>query len=121
MPKVGIFFFIDNSILVDAVPVEKGEQYGNAIQHGSHFEFWESLVPKTLTERQFKARAYDAYPRGRVVYFPNEKKCCIYADTCLERKNIVLVGKQFELIDEDIELQTDEHYKCAGCNPYFLD
>lgn len=121
MPKVGIFFFIDDSILTDAVPIEKGEQYGNAVQHGGHYEFWESLMPKTLKERQFKARAYDAYPRGRVVYFPNEKKYCIYADTCLEMKNIVLVKEHFELIDEYIELQTDEHYQCARCNPYFLD
>lgn len=32
MPKVGIFFFIGNQMLIDAVPVEQGERYGDAVQ-----------------------------------------------------------------------------------------
>jgi hypothetical protein len=85
-PKVGIFFFIDNEILMDAVHIEKGEAYGDAIQHGGHYEFWESLKPNILAERKFKARAYDAYPRGRVVYFPKKEKYIIYADRCIKNK-----------------------------------
>jgi len=122
MAKVGIFFFIDGEILLDAVPVENGEPYGNAIQHGGHYEFWETLVPKTLTERKFKARAYDAYPRGRVVYFPEKNKYCIYHDRCLKlNTDVTTVIEKFGLEGADIELEKDEHYKCAGCNPYFMD
>lgn len=121
-PKVGIFYFVDNKILMDAVPIETGEPYGDAIQHGSHYEFWEKLVPKTLIERKFKARAYDAYPRGRVVYFPAKDKYRIYHDKCL-KKNVELanVEEQFDLKGVNIEFGKDEHYRCAKCNPYFLD
>ncbi len=120
--KVGIFFFVENEILMDAVPVANGEPYGDAIQHSSHYEFWESLVPRTITERKFKARAYDAYPRGRVVFFQEKNKYCIYYDPCMKLNDeIVIVTEKFELNGVDIELQNDEHYKCARCNPYFLD
>jgi hypothetical protein len=39
IPKVGIFFFVDGEIIMDAVPVEKGEQRGDEIQRGNHYEF----------------------------------------------------------------------------------
>ncbi|MDI6728513.1 MAG: hypothetical protein QMD44_06250 [Thermodesulfovibrionales bacterium] len=120
--KVGIFFFVENEILMDAVPVANGEPYGDAIQYSSHYEFWESLVPRTITEREFKARAYDAHPRGRVVYFPKKKKFCIYHDACLKSNaELSKVVENFGLKDMDAEFANDEHYKCAGCNPYFLD
>lgn len=45
-PKVGIFFIVDGESLVDAVPLEAAEPYGDALQHGGHYEFWESLVPE---------------------------------------------------------------------------
>lgn len=116
-PRVGIFFFVGDKILMDAVPAEKGEPYGNAMQHGSHYEFWKSLVPQTMIERRFKARAYDAYPRGRVVYFPDRQKYRIYADSRLTMDEITLISELFELIGVNIEIETDEHYRCAKCNP----
>jgi len=122
VPKVGIYFFVDGAIIMDAAPIEKGEPYGDAIQYGGHYEFWESLTPKTLAERKFKARAYDAYPRGRVVYFPKRKKYRIYHDPCLKlNAELIIVTKKFELEGADIEFGKDEHYKCACCNSHFLE
>jgi len=97
VPKVGIFFFVDGEIIMDTVPVENGEPYGDAIQHGGHYEFWEKLVPKTLAERRFKARAYDAYPRGRVVFFPNRKKYVLYGDRCIstDEYGIIILSCRF--------------------------
>ena len=120
--RVGIFFFVDEEILMDTVPAAKGEPYGDAIQHGGHYEFWESLVPKTLAERKFKARTYDAYPRGRVIYFPKKRKYRIFYDPCLKLNvELIIVAEKFGLSSVDKEFENDEHYKCSRCNPYFLD
>lgn len=122
MPKVGIFFFIGDKVLIDAVPVEQAEPYGDAVQYGGHYEFWERLVPKGIAERSFKSRAYDAYPRGRVVYFPKEKKFCLYHDACLRpEREIREVIEGFELVGVKMELLRDAHYKCESCNPNYLD
>lgn len=120
-PAVGIFFFVGGEILMDAVPVDDGEPYGYAIQHGSHYGFWESLAPKTQGERSLKARAYDAFPRGRVVFFPEEDRFGIYADRCLTKEELNVVIERFELCGVNIEIHNDKHYQCARCNPWFMD
>ena len=119
--QVGIYWFIDNEVIKDAVPYKEGEPYGEAIQHGSHYEFWEALQPTTEIERKLKSRAYDAYPRGRVVFFPARKVFCIYLDRCLDSNDSVRIDEAFEIEDFDIEYGYDEHYRCAGCNPHFID
>ena len=119
--QVGIYWFIDNEVIKDAVPYKEGEPYGEAIQHGSHYEFWEALQPTTEIERKLKSRAYDAYPRGRVVFFPARKAFCIYLDRCLDSNDSVRIDEAFEIEDFDIEYADDEHYRCAGCNPFFVD
>ena len=119
--QVGIYWFIDNEVIKDAVPYKEGEPYGEAIQHGSHYEFWEALQPTSEIERKLKSRAYDAYPRGRVVFFPARKVFCIYLDRCLDSDDSVRIDEAFEIEDFDIEYGDDEHYRCAGCNPFFVD
>jgi hypothetical protein len=34
VPKVGIFFVVDDQLLLDAVPVEQGDPYGDTIGYG---------------------------------------------------------------------------------------
>lgn len=81
--KIGIFFKIEKDFLLDAVNIETGEPYGEAIQYGGHYEFWEKLRPCNLRERQFRAHAYDYHPRGRVVYFPKSNTYrLILTDVC---------------------------------------
>jgi hypothetical protein len=122
IPKVGIFYFIDNSVLIDAVPAERGEPYADAIQHGSHYDFWQNLTPKTGIEKRLKSRAYDAYPRGRVVYFPKRTIYRIYYDTCIDfSDDMPFIKDRFGLDKVEIEYEHDVHYQCSKCNPYFLD
>lgn len=122
MPKVGIFFFIGDQILIDAVSAAQGERYGDALQHGGHYEFWEKLLPKNIAERSFKSRVYDAYPRGRVVCFPKRKKFCLYHDACLRpEREIREVIEKFQLAGAKIEIMEDGHYKCDGCNRVFCE
>ena len=119
MSKVGIFFVVDHHILLDAIAVQQGEKYGGSVCHGGHFDFWETLNAQNSTEQLFKTRAYDAYPRGRVVYLINEKKFILYADKCLDHQALRHVADQFNI--KNPKLARDEHYQCAHCNPDFLD
>jgi hypothetical protein len=117
--QVGIFFLVDDQFLFDAVPLERGDPYGDTVGHGGHYEFWDLFGPRTELERRFKARAYDAYPRGRVVYFTREKRFVLYADQCLKREVLQRLAKQFGI--EEPVFARDEHYQCATCNPSFVD
>ena len=119
--QVGIYWFIDNKVIKDAVYYKQGEPYGEAIQHGSHYKFWQALKPTTDSERKLKSRAYDAYPRGRIVFFPARKVFRIYLDSCVDSDDLAKVLDSFEVEDFDIEIGDDEHYHCASCNPHFMD
>lgn len=119
VPKVGIFFVAGDRILIDAVPVEQGEPYGDAVIHGAHYEFWSAFVPRTPEEARFKARAYDAYPRGRVTYFVTPDTFRIYADRCINKNSLREIARAFDL--PHIRVAQDAHYRCAQCNPRFLD
>lgn len=70
--NVGIFFKVGDDFLIDAVPVQAGEPYGDAIQHGGHYDYHEIFRPTVPVERRFKAHDYDYYPRGRVSTSPGE-------------------------------------------------
>ena len=117
--KVGIFFVVKNQVLFDAIAVQHGERCNNFIEHGGHYDFWDKLIPRNDIEQAFKDRAYDAYPRGRVVYFIREQKFRLYADTCLSSNDLQLVKEVFGL--KNAVRTRDEHYQCASCNPDFMD
>ena len=119
--KVGIFFKIENEFLSDSVPVADGEPYGDAIQHGGHYEFHETLVPKTSLEHRFKSHDYDYYPRGRVVFFPAGNTFRLYADHCLTSDDLRQLVALFELSEVKTETAKDEHYRCARCNRGYVD
>jgi hypothetical protein len=119
LPKVGIFFVVESQLVIDAVPVDQGEPYGETIEHGSHDAFWDSMVPWTALEHRFKTRAYDASPRGRVVYLTREQRFVLYADACLTRDTLQGLATHFGLTAPVVA--RDEHYQCAACNPSLLD
>jgi hypothetical protein len=119
--NVGIFFKVANDFLVDAVPLEAGEPYGDAVQHGGHYDFHELLRPAVPTERLFKAHDYDYYPRGRVVYFPKRRVFALYADPCMTPGQINRVIDLFGLGGQTVELTNDEHYRCSRCNKSYLE
>lgn len=120
-PKVGIFFKIDNVYLVDAVPLAEGEPYGAAIQYGGHYDFHESYEPSTPNGRRFKAHDYDYYPRGRVVYFPQNNTYILYTDPCLTSEDLRKIIILLDLNGQSVEFVEDEHYRCAHCNKCYLE
>ena len=117
--KVGIFFVIQKHLLIDVVSLAQGELYGDAINFSGHFEYWEALNPTNEIEQLFKSHAYDYYPRGRVVYFNQNKSFKLYADRCISKDEIKKIVIAFQLTKH--QLARDEHYQCAICNPDYLD
>jgi hypothetical protein len=119
--NVGIFFKIANDFLIDSVPVEEGEPYGDALQYGGHYDFHDSLHPTVPLERRFKGHDYDNYPRGRVVYFPKRNEFTLYADPCLTPDDINRIIDLFSLDGQSVEVTADEHYRCSRCNRFYLE
>ncbi len=116
---VGIFFMVAGDLLLDAVPLSQGEHYGQAVGFSGHYDFWEALSPKTSIETLFKSHDYDYYPRGRVVFFKNTGRYSLYADACLNQRDLEKVVKAFQL--SNYRLARDEHYQCAICNQDYVD
>jgi hypothetical protein len=84
--KVGIFWCVDGVIIGVAVPQEEARPYGEALQYGGHYEFWEKLISRILQERTFKSHAYVFYPRGRMVLFPKRLTVRLDVDRCMDNE-----------------------------------
>ena len=119
--KVGIYFKMPEGFLIDAVPVDAGEAYGEAVGHSGHYDFHANLRPTEPLEMRFKAHDYDYYPRGRVVFFPVRKTFVIYVDPCLTQEDIEQVQELFGLNGQVVEFAEDDHYRCAKCNGHYLE
>jgi hypothetical protein len=96
MPNVGIFFVVNSHILIDAVPLAQAEQYGNTLGYGGHYEYWENLQAINAEQKIFKTRAYDAFARGRVVYFVKQQYYVVYTDECLTRAILTKIAHAFD-------------------------
>jgi hypothetical protein len=121
LQKVGIFWCVAGNIVGDAVAIDNAEPYGEALQHGGHYEFWETLKAGNETERKLKSHAYDYYPRGRMVYFPKRKTVRLYIDCCIDNDNLTDVMRFFEHGELHIEIEKDQHYQCAECNRHYME
>lgn len=119
--KVGMFWYVDGTVIGAAVLLCEAEPYGDAFQHGGHYDFWDELKPKTEMERQLKSHAYDYYPRGRVVYFQSRQQFRLYVDGCLSADAREAVVDFFGLAGTPLEIEQDEHYQCAKCNNGYLE
>lgn len=119
--KVGIFWAVDGVIVGDAVNLPDAEEYGDALQHGGHYEFWEKLKAGTDAERKFKSHAYDYFPRGRMVFFRERQIMRLYVDSCMSKETLKAVLDFFADEEGPLEIEKDEHYRCAKCNRHYLE
>lgn len=119
--KVGMFWSIEGKVVGEAVLLSEAEPYGDALQYGGHYDFWDELKPKTEMERQLKSHAYDYYPRGRVVYFQSRQQFRLYVDCCLSAEDQEAIVDFFHLAGTPLEIEKDAHYQCARCNKKYLE
>ncbi|MGF1546709.1 MAG: hypothetical protein ACFCUG_05250 [Thiotrichales bacterium] len=117
--NIGIFFVVDGELVSESVPIEQASRYGDALEYGGHYAFWEHLKPATRAEWALKQRPYDAHPRGRVVFFPRQNTFVLYADRCLKQGTLRRIAQAFGAAP--VRYARDEHYQCAGCNREYLE
>jgi hypothetical protein len=117
MPKVGLYFYVNGNLLMEAVDISKAERYGDCqIGGSSHYEVWCSKY-----EKMYK-KPYDYFPRGRVVFRFKECKFILYADKCISEKGVQDIIGAFELEKQNIEIDRDDiHYVCKNCNENYLE
>ncbi len=119
--KVGIYWAVNGIIVGDAVYLDEAEEYGDALQYGGHYDFWEQLKPTNGVEKKLKSHDYDYYPRGRMLFFPKRKTARLYVDRCMDNDVLQAALRFFEILEYQVEIETDAHYRCAGCNRHYME
>jgi len=56
-----------------------------------------------------------------MVSFPKRQTVRLYVDRCMDNDVINEALDFFEHQEYQIEIETDAHYRCAGCNPHYLE
>jgi hypothetical protein len=74
-PKVGIFFVVDDHLLLDA---GQGDPYGETMGHGSRYEFWDIFVPGTVSRKDSKLEPTMPMPEGVSYLSPREARCLLF-------------------------------------------
>lgn len=117
MGEVGLFFYINGTLLKESNPISEAETYGDfKVGKRSHYDVWDE---KYYNKYQ---RPYDYYPRGRVAYNFKENKYILYADKCIAEKGIREIMRAFDIESVNIEIdRTDSHYVCKRCNKDFFE
>lgn len=124
-PSVGIFWGIPDEdgrwvLLADKTPVDRGEAYGDCVTHATgHAEFWDGLArlgADGLARRGLPGapawHPYEAFPRGRVVYWPNADRFVIFADPRLRSTAFIArVIAEFGLPSARSDVRSDLHYR----------
>ena len=109
---VGIFFVVNNRLLLHSCSLEEAEKYGDFLNYPkSHMDIWEEFYYK-------KYRVdFDFYPRGRIIYNIKEQTYYIYYDKCIEKdiENLGIIPE-----NQNVKLQKDFHYQCHKCNPNYI-
>ena len=118
-PAVGIFWRVDDVLVIDHSSVNDAEPYGDCITPAAgHYERW--LEWQTLGAARLKAvgyplliiaSEYDDWPRGRIVYETPARRFVLYADKRLQTSTILTTIKAaFGPNDASVVVMSDQHY-----------
>ena len=127
-PCVGIFWGIRDkargtALLADKTPIDGGEAYGDCIAHPTgHYEFWEGLSAMgaaALMSRGLPTapawHEYEEFPRGRIVYWPKNRRFIVYADRRLQTKDFIeRLVVEFDIPNGSYAVRTDPHYRSSA-------
>ncbi|WP_120010205.1 hypothetical protein [Teichococcus vastitatis] len=105
-------------LLVDLVPVARGEAYGEFLTHGGHYEHWTRLAamgPSALRRMKLPMvpiwSEYEEWPRGRVIYHVPTERFVVYADSQLQKAPWPeMIAQRFGLQSGAFDLRGDAHY-----------
>jgi hypothetical protein len=114
-PRVGIFWFFDGKLILDATPISMAEAYGTALTHPTgHINYWTQLQHEGVVPAEIE---YEEPPRGRAVYDQREQRFHLLADKCiLNRRDVVgQIMDAMHLPPGKTTEGRDEHYRCFSC------
>jgi len=113
-PRLGIFWLVRDSLLIDSLPLSACEQYSDHLTYPhSHIDVWEQWqrIGKAPVESE-----YEECARGRVGYDTKTKTFSLLADRCvLKRKDLIAKIKGDLCLPKRISQGTDPHYRCFTC------
>jgi hypothetical protein len=119
-PAVGIFWRVNDVLVVDRSTLDEGEPYGDCIGHAAgHYDRWEewrALGAARLNAAGYPAdivpTEYDQWPRGRIVYETPARRFVLYADRRLQKPGIIDALKTaFGLKQAEVIVRSDAHYR----------
>jgi hypothetical protein len=115
VPHVGIFWLLNDKLIIDSMPLGKAEPYGDHLTHPrSHIDVWGQwrLGAKVPGESE-----YEEFPRGRVMYNTKTQRFTLLADSCILRDKDVVsrIMAELHLPGEATDEGNDEHYRCTSC------
>lgn len=113
-PRVGIFWLVDDQLLIHMTRLSRAERYGNCLTYpGSHIDVWRRYHHSGKIPRDIE---YEELPRGRVVYETGTQQFTVLADQCiLKRKAWIERIKKTLRLPKDLTVRTDPHYQCFRC------
>ena len=118
-PSVGIFWKLNDILLLDRSQLIQAERYGDFLTHPrGHYEQWEAW--RRLSVRKLRALGYptliasteyEEWPRGRVVCDRPRALFIIYADRRLQNRGFVgALVSAFGLSEQNWRVRSDTHY-----------
>jgi hypothetical protein len=119
-PAVGIFWRVDNVLVIDRSTLAEAEAYGDCLTHAAgHYERWQewqALGGTTITAMGYPTRIafteYDEWPRGRIVYETPAQRFVLYADRRLwEASTVAALKVAFGLGAVSVLVTGDSHYQ----------
>jgi hypothetical protein len=119
-PAVGIFWRVNDVLVVDRSTLVEAEPYGDCLTHAAgHYQRWQEWQALGGAGRraaglpnQIGSTEYDQWPRGRIVYESPLRRFTLYADRRLQKPDIIDALKvAFGLIGREVIVRSDSHYR----------
>jgi hypothetical protein len=113
--QVGIFWLVDDKLVIDSTLLGSAEDYGTFKVHpADHCSVWEKFQRGGTVPADME---YEECPRGRVFYDTRTGRFGLLADRCILR-NRGIVSKiiaAMYLPSKNTDKGTDAHYRCSAC------
>jgi hypothetical protein len=114
--QVGIFFYLDGKLFIDATPIEQAEECVGFVNHAlGHEAYWAQLQ---RTGQVPADQEYQDCQRGRVVFNRKDDRFILYVDECLLGRIRVLkeiIGRMGLPSGRKTKVLDDPHYRCSVC------
>lgn len=119
-PAVGIFWLIEDVLVVDRSIRHEAEPYGDCVTHAAgHYERWQewqAMGPAKLKSLGYPpiivSSEYDEWPRGRVVYDTEARATILYADRRIQKpRYVAALQLAYGLAGTEVRVRSDAHYR----------